>query len=87
MKNLSNEYQNKRILIVGSNGYIASNLISVLINYKCELILFDLEKNNDFNFKNSLAKTTEVYGDVYGDIWIKKYSSALLIMQWGTKLK
>ena len=35
MKNLSNEYQNKRILIVGSNGYIASNLISVLINYKC----------------------------------------------------
>lgn len=33
------------------------------------------------------ATDPEVYGDVYGDIWIKKYSSALLKMQWGTNLK
>ena len=33
------------------------------------------------------ATDPEIYGDVYNDIWIKKYSTALLKMQWGSNLK
>jgi UDP-glucose 4-epimerase len=72
MIKFSEEFNSKKILVIGSNGYIASNLVSKLINYNCELTLLDLQSNSSFNFNSCNAKVSEVIGDIKNsNIWKK----------------
>jgi UDP-glucose 4-epimerase len=60
-------FNGKRLLITGGNGYIATNLVSVLKNYDCEIILinrrtspFDLHSNCKANITEIIRDITEV---------------------------
>ena len=56
-------FENKRILITGGHGYIASNLISLLQNIKCDIIRFD-RPGLKIRSLNGNANIMNIEGDI-----------------------
>lgn len=67
--NLLDYFNNKKILITGGNGYIGSNLIDVLKDYDCEILMLN---RTPYIAKTKKTKATfsEIISDVRNpDIW------------------
>ena len=48
------------VLVTGSNGFIAKNLIVGLKNLNCNVVIFD-KKNNSEQLKNKIIKSDIIF--------------------------
>lgn len=61
-------FTNKRILITGASGYIATNLIDVLKDVDCSMIR--LSRKNSLQHVDGVANIEDIQGDIRGEhIW------------------
>ena len=71
-------FTNKRILITGASGYIATNLIDVLKDVDCSMIR--LSRKSSLQSVNGVANIVDVHGDIRDEnIWIEALNGIEII--------